>query len=570
MQNRKLLKAFKHRSSPIPIRDGIWMLLLSIYIGFFLNFPVFLHKGQIDSELGLAVILTDILFAIFICWALLSLASLLGNKTLKVAGIAILFVSSIAAYYMWFFNVVIGYGIIQAALGTELSLLTESVGCYLFVFFLIFAIIPAVFLLKKDIVSHASWFLRYLLRCLFILIAITGLKGIDQYYHNFRIPLENGRLAANPFGVAAHSYLPSNWIAATAMALGNNFINRQLEKNLQNPDDLFHFTETACLDDVYVVFVIGESARYDQMSLMGFERETTPLLEQEQNVIGFKGTSCNTITKLSLDCMFVREGGVEEKGEPVQQFVHEQNIFKIMKKLGFSLDLFAMQAETRFYNKVGADSYKIREEICAEASQKNDAIIDDFLLVEQADRSIKQHPGGRHVVLLHTKGSHYLYTNRYPRNFAKFSPECKGIDSSCSKEQLYNSYDNSILYTDYLLSSLIELLRNKKSLLIYASDHGESIDDGISFHGTPKNIAPVEQRNVPVILWASDTFLETPQLAAGFKNAQKKQLMGQEVKHEEIFESVLGCLGYQSDNGGIRPENNWCSPENGSYNIAQH
>ena len=241
--------------------------------------------------------------------------------------------------------------------------------------------------------------------------------------------------------------------------------------------DLFKFTETANLDDVYLVFVIGESARFDRMSLLGSARETTPLLQKEKNVISYKGTSCNTVTKLSLDCMFVREGGVEEKGIPIQQFVHEQNLFKTLKKLGFSIDLFAMQAETRFYNKVGADSYKIREEICAEASQQEDAVIDDYLLVEQTSRSIDRHPKGRHVVLLHTKGSHFLYTNRYPRSFAKFRPECASIDSNCSKEQLYNSYDNTILYTDYLLDSLIDVLRDKKALLIYTSDHGESINN---------------------------------------------------------------------------------------------
>jgi KDO II ethanolaminephosphotransferase len=543
------------------------MILLSLYTGIFLNSPVFLHKAQLNSELGFPVVFTDILFATLICWALLSLASLFGNRILKIAGISILLISSIAAYYMWFFHVVIGYGIIQATFGTEFSLVRESIGYSLFVFLAVFAIIPALYFLRKPIVSHKSWYIRYLLRGVFIAIAIVGLKGVNSYYHNFRILLENGRMAANPFGVAAHSYLPSNWLAGSAMALANNLINLQLEKNLQDPDEIFNFTETANLDDLYLVFVIGESARYDRMSLMGADRETTPLLQKEKNVIGYKGTSCNTITKLSLDGMFVRKGGVEEKGEPIQQFVHEQNIFMTLKKLGFSLDLLAMQAETGFYNKVGADSYKIREEIGAAASQKGDAIIDDYLLVEETRQSIEQHPQGRHVVLLHTNGSHYLYTNRYPRNFAKFRPECTTIDAGCSKEKLLNSYDNSILYTDYILSSLIEVLRDKKALLIYASDHGESIGLATSFHGTPKHIAPVEQRNIPIILWASDDFLAVPQLAAGFKNAQKKQLMDQKMEHEEIFESILGCLGYQSATNGIRPENNWCSPVNKSVNF---
>ena len=561
MNIRKYLPVRTYQYLLNPVREWVWMVLLSVYIGLILNLPIFVRKAQIGSELGFAVILTDMFFTFFICWALFTLAGLLGKRVLKGAGVTILLISTMAAYYIWFFNIVIGYGIIQATFGTELSLLTESTGYTLLLFFIVFGGIPAFFFLKKPIILHKSWSARYLIRFVFLVIAALGLKGVASYYHTFRIPLANGRMPANPFGVAAHSYLPSNWIAATAMAIGNNLVNWQLEQNLQNPNELYKFTETANLDDVYLVFVIGESARFDRMSLMGAKRETTPLLEKEKNVIGYKGVSCNTITKLSLDCMFVRKGGVKEQGIPIQQFVYEQNLFKTLKELGFPIDLFAMQAETRFYNKVGADRYKIREEICAEAGQQGDAVIDDYLLVEQTRRSIEQHPKGRHVVLLHTKGSHFLYTNRYPRDFAKFRPECASIDSNCNKEQLLNSYDNTILYTDYLLSSLIDELRDKKALLVYASDHGESIEDNMHFHGTPKHIAPKEQRNVPVILWASDALLAMPQLAKGLKNAREKQVAAPVVHHEEIFESVLGCLGYKASGNGIRPENNWCASQ---------
>lgn len=470
-----------------------------------------------------------------------------------------LWVSSAAAYYIWFFNVVIGYGIVQATFGTEFSLAAESVGFLFFAFLFLVAGIPTLCFVRRPILSTNPWQKRYLLRGFFIVVAVIGLKSTDAHYHTFRTPLADGRMTANPFGVAAHSYLPSNWIAATAMALSNNVINWKLGKNLTNPDDRFHFSETSELDGVFLVFVIGESARFDRMSLLGAERQTNPLLEKEKNLIAYKGTSCNTITKLSLDCMFVREGGIEEKGVPVQQFVHEQNLFNVLKQKGFTVDLFAMQAETRFYNKVGADSYKIREEICAEASRNGDTGIDDFLLVDQAVQSIEQHPNGRHVVILHTKGSHFLYTNRYPRQFAQFRPECPSIDANCTKEELYNSYDNTLLYTDYLLASLIESLRDKKTLLIYTSDHGESIEHNLHFHGTPKQEAPKEQTNVPFIVWASDPLRELPVFAQYMENAMQKQAVNTVVRHAEIFESVLGCLGFKSESGGIRKQNNWCA-----------
>ncbi len=66
------------------------------------------------------------------------------------------------------------------------------------------------------------------------------------------------------------------------------------------------------LDDTYVVFIIGETTRWDHMGILGYNRNTTPKLAQEKNLVAFRGTSCDTATKLSLRCMFVREGGADD------------------------------------------------------------------------------------------------------------------------------------------------------------------------------------------------------------------------------------------------------------------
>jgi KDO II ethanolaminephosphotransferase len=318
------------------------------------------------------------------------------------------------------------------------------------------------------------------------------------------------------------------------------------------------FTENVNADDVYVVVIIGESARRDRLSILGASRDTTPFLNKEKNLVAFKAKSCNSSTSLSLECMFVHKGGVEEKGIPIQQLVHEGHLFQVFKGLGFSMELFAMQAQVGFYSKVGADSFKIREEIGAEAEKNGIAVIDDLLLIGQLEKSIKRHTKGRHVVVLHQKGSHFLYSSRYPREFAKFQPECRSIDANCSAEEMFNAYDNTILYTDYFIKSVIDQLRDKKAILVYASDHGESIDAKTHFHGTPKHIAPPEQLNIPIMLWASDSLLENKIIKSGF-DAAKKHAVDNIVQHEELFESVLGCLGYSSKNGGVRKENNWCA-----------
>lgn len=69
---------------------------------------------------------------------------------------------------------------------------------------------------------------------------------------------------------------------------------------------------------------------------------------------------------------------------------------------------------------------------------------------------------GKHLVVLHTKGSHYLYSQRYPRSYARYQPECMGVDEFCSKQQLINAFDNSVLYTDSFIANVIDQMRDKK------------------------------------------------------------------------------------------------------------
>ena len=104
---------------------------------------------------------------------------------------------------------------------------------------------------------------------------------------------------------------------------------------------------------------------------------------------------------------------------------------------------------------------------------------------------------------------------------------------------------------------MIGKLENKKAVVIYASDHGESIEDNAHLHGTPKNMAPQEQRMVPMMIWASKSFLSNPKNAQHFSGLQARR--GRMASHEFMFDSVLGCLGIESDNGGINQSRNLCA-----------
>ncbi|WP_175460975.1 sulfatase-like hydrolase/transferase, partial [Vibrio parahaemolyticus] len=115
-----------------------------------------------------------------------------------------------------------------------------------------------------------------------------------------------------------------------------------------------------------------------------------------------------------------------------------------------------------------------------------------------------------------------------------------------------------LLYNDYVLEQVFNQLRNRNAIVFYASDHGESISENMHFHGTPRDHAPKEQRTVPIMVWASDKFLSQPDHQAAFNQLKALQKAKTPVFHEKLFDSVLGCIGYTSPDGGIVKQRNWC------------
>ena len=286
-----------------------------------------------------------------------------------------------------------------------------------------------------------------------------------------------------------------------------------------------------------MVFVIGETTRWDHMGMLGYNRDTTPKLSKEKNLVAFRGESCDTATSCRCAACLCARAAPWITGRTLK----EQNIFAVMKELGFTSELFAMQSEVWFYDNADVNNFSFREQIGSES-----AIRAKRWTICCWCRSCRLHCSAsrKHLVVLHTKGSHYLYSQRYPREFARYQPECIGVDDKCSKAQLINAYDNSILYVDTMLDSVLDQLRDKKAIVFYAADHGESISENMHLHGTPREMAPPEQFRVPMIVWASDKYLQDPTNRSNFERLQAQQRVGKTHRHVELFDTILGCLGY--------------------------
>jgi KDO II ethanolaminephosphotransferase len=539
-------------------------LLLALYIGLFMNGAVFFRRfdgyaHDFTFWKGIAAVV-ELAGTVLVTFFLLRLLSLFGRRIWRVLASLVVLCSAGASYYMTFMNVVIGYGIIASVMTTDIDLSKEVVGLHFILWLIGVSALPLLFIWSN--------------RCRYTLLRQMRTPGLR--IRSVAVVLLAGLMVWGPIrllevkqkndertsgvdmpsygGVIANSYLPSNWISALGLYAWAQVDESSDNKSLMNPAKQFTYEAPKDIDDTYVVFIIGETTRWDHMGMLGYDRDTTPKLSQEKNLVAFRGYSCDTATKLSLRCMFVREGGASDNP---QRTLKEQNVFSVLHQLGFSADLYAMQSEMWFYSNTMAKNIAYREQIGAEPRNRGKSV-DDMLLIDEMKNSLNGNPDGKHMIILHTKGSHFNYTQRYPRSFAKWTPECVGVDKDCTKEQLINSYDNTVMYVDHFIDSVIDQVRDKKAIVFYAADHGESINEYEHLHGTPRKMAPPEQFRVPMMVWMSDKYLEEPEKAKMFQHLKKEADMKVPRRHVELYDTIMGCLGYTSPDGGINENNNWC------------
>jgi len=288
--------------------------------------------------------------------------------------------------------------------------------------------------------------------------------------------------------------------------------------------------------------VVGETARAEDFHIDGYQRNTTPRLEK-LDVVNFKNvSSCGTATAISLPCMF----------SDLTHNNFDNNDARNRQNLLDALDVAGLQVLWRENNP---DCKGVCDRI--ETQQVSDIYVDDLcndglcydeVLFNGLDQYVKNIHGDA-VIVLHTEGSHGpAYYRRYPEAFKKFEPECRSAAvEDCSDEELLNAYDNTILYTDYFLSKVIEYLKSSpataSSAMLYVSDHGESLgENGVYLHGLPYFMAPEYQKHVPMITWFSRGFSANKNLDMGCLRNKS----GAEFSHDNIIHSVLGIMDVTS------------------------
>jgi lipid A ethanolaminephosphotransferase len=445
--------------------------------------------------------------------------------TIKPVLITIFLLSSLAAYFMDSYNVIIDSTMIQNAAMTDLRESIELLNLKLVLYFLLLGVVPSVIIYRMTIPygSLKSGVITKLKFVAVILLLITALLLLfGKTYAAFFREHKQLRYYTNP---VAYIYAADKYLKGV-------FANRNIQVEPIGLDASVPHLDT---HRELTILVVGETARADRFSLNGYTRKTNPLLEKE-NVISFTHMhSCGTSTAVSVPCMFSmydRSDYDDEKG------VTKENLLDVLTHAGIHVLWRDNNSDSKGVAlRVQYEDYKspTTNPDCDDVECRDDGMLSglqDYINAQQGDI----------LIVLHQMGNHGpAYYKRYPKSFEKFTPACETNQlEECSEDEINNAYDNAILYTDYFLNKVISLLKQNskdfETALVYMSDHGESLgESGVYLHGLPYFMAPDAQTNVASIIWFGDNYDELD-----VDSIRRKS--DREYSHDNLFHTILGLM----------------------------
>lgn len=488
------------------IKISLLSLILSVFTVVAYHIPFFTYScGAVEKGFnGIIIVASLALLLLAADFFLYYLLLFLGRIVGKCIIVFTLISNAGSLYFINSYNVLITDEMMGNVFNTQYSEASGflSVGAVLYI--LLLGVLPSVLLFLPK-VEYGS---------------------VKRLFANIGIAL------AAVLGVALANMQNWPWIDRNSTELGSlllpwsytvnsvRYYNAEKKRNAKEiplPDAIItNDSEDVC------ILIIGESARRDHFSLYGYERTTNPLLEKDP-VRAFIATSADTYTTAGVKAILAHKP-TNELYEILPNYLYRSGVDVVWRTSNWGEP------------PVHIDDYMTVGDIAKEHPDADDRF--DGILLEGLRERIAASQSRKMLIILHTNTSHGpVYYKRYPEEFEKFTPVCTTVEmSKAVKEELINAYDNTILYTDYLIHSTIEILKDfpeKRGTVIYVSDHGESLgENNLYMHGVPMYMAPAEQIEIPFIVWHSEGLEKIKEI--------------DEVGQYHVFHSILHFMGIES------------------------
>lgn len=515
-------------------------LLVSVWLAFALNIGFYQKLHQLTPYQGMKswlFLIASVLVVTALYNILLQL--LQWRWTAKAVALILLFIGGFSAYFVCSLGVVISPDQIQNAMQTDPQEVKGLMSIRLLFWSLFMVALPMLvaaciplkvetkskILIKKGVHLIASFA---------VLAAMLFVFYVD-YAAIFR----------------QHRDLKGMISPQNAIAAGFSYFHHQAPKEnlpLVKYGEDAHLVEKTAQGKKpkLMVLVVGETARAESFSLNGYAKNTNPELSK-LDVINFSQvSSCGTATAVSVPCMF---SGMPRSDYDENLANHREGLLDIAQRAGYKVTWIDNNSGCK-----GTCTRVEQVEISPELKKKwctPEGECYDQILVDALNQYIEKIPADDQtprLIVLHQVGSHGpAYYARATPEFQKFKPTCDtNAIQGCTQDALINSYDNSIVYTDHILSEVIQSLKANSMYQTgfwYLSDHGESTGEyGMYLHGAPYAMAPSQQTHVPMIMWFSPEWRAHQAANVSCLSQQKSKVLSQ----DNLFPSLLSILGVQT------------------------
>ena len=488
------------------------------------NAVLLLDHYNLFFLLSLPVLLLNILMIFF---------SLFSVKYLiKPSLILFTFISALITYGTFSYGIIFDYGMIENTIETSSAEALSYVNINAFLIVILLSSLPIVYLYKIKI-RYKPFNIEFVQR-----LKLIGLSILSIFFIAFFFYADYASVGRNNRELTSY-ITPLKSVVSGYKFIRDNYFNEPVEfRVLDNSPILLTQDEDS---KRVILMVVGETARADNFSLNGYNKPTNKFT-RIYNPISFKNmSSCGTATAVSVPCMFSALGRNKYEKQAAK---NQQNLLDIVKLA--NVDVLWLD------NNEGCKGACNRVTTINTNKSKAHNLCDgdycfDEILLSPLKNKLANLSHQTTLIVLHLIGSHGpTYYRRYPTEFSEFLPDCKRSDiQNCTQEQLINTYDNTIAYSDYVISQMIEELSlldkkgNVETSMLYVSDHGESLGEkGLYLHGFPYALAPTQQTHIPMIFWTNNTSTANHHCLDTLANNK--------FTHDNIFHSVLGLTEVKS------------------------
>jgi heptose-I-phosphate ethanolaminephosphotransferase len=292
------------------------------------------------------------------------------------------------------------------------------------------------------------------------------------------------------------------------------------------------------------VLILGESCSRRHMSLYGAQRKTNPKLEMRKDLIVYDNVVSPYSNTINAVLMMFSNSNLEQR----LSFDNCIDLMDVFHSAGFKTYWISNQSPIGIWDNLvtvlakKSDDFKFVNTSSNSSIEASHASSYDYRLFKPFSSALTENIPKKFIVL-HLMGSHTFYSKRYPDEFDIF----KGTNR---KEKTIATYDNSILYNDYIVDSLINITasndsqkRNNIISVIYLSDHGENVFDTLDRIGhSYSNELPGVNVEVPFIVWLSPSYIES--------NEDKAKIIRSNYYKpfvtDDLFHSIMDLNGIQS------------------------